>query len=117
MGPRVPGVSRHPGVENALRWLTPNPNLPDDLKVVSEAVHEAALELVEDIQTDSPELTSGLNLLVQAKDHLVRAKIIDKDARKQKPGYCEMCGEKLPEGEENFRYHGFSGNCPTKEEK
>lgn len=74
-------MSRHPGVENALRWLEPNPNLPDHLRTISEAVHEAALELVADIETDSPELTSGLNLLVQAKDHLVRAKILDKEKR------------------------------------
>lgn len=26
---------------------------------------------------------------------------------------CEICGETLPEGEEMFRYHGFSGNCPA----
>lgn len=25
---------------------------------------------------------------------------------------CELCGEPLPEGEEMFRYHGYSGPCP-----
>ena len=25
---------------------------------------------------------------------------------------CELCGEPLPAGEEMFKYHGFSGNCP-----
>lgn len=25
---------------------------------------------------------------------------------------CEICGEPMPEGEEMFRYHGFSGPCP-----
>lgn len=30
-----------------------------------------------------------------------------------KKGYCEICGEKMPEGEEMFRFHGYSGNCPS----
>lgn len=25
---------------------------------------------------------------------------------------CELCGELMPEGEEMFNYHGFSGPCP-----
>jgi hypothetical protein len=25
---------------------------------------------------------------------------------------CELCGEPMPEGEEMFKYHGMSGNCP-----
>lgn len=25
---------------------------------------------------------------------------------------CEICGEPMPEGEQSFRYHGFSGPCP-----
>lgn len=25
---------------------------------------------------------------------------------------CELCGEPLPAGEETFRYHGYSGDCP-----
>lgn len=32
---------------------------------------------------------------------------------------CGLCGEPMPEGEENFQYHGYSGPCPmppTKEE-
>lgn len=26
---------------------------------------------------------------------------------------CELCGEPMPKGEEVFRYHGYSGPCPT----
>ena len=26
---------------------------------------------------------------------------------------CELCGEPLPEGEEMFKYHGYSGSCPV----
>lgn len=25
---------------------------------------------------------------------------------------CKLCGEPMPEGEEMFMYHGFSGECP-----
>lgn len=25
---------------------------------------------------------------------------------------CELCGEPLPEGEQMFKYHGYSGPCP-----
>lgn len=30
---------------------------------------------------------------------------------------CELCGEPMPAGEEMFKYHGFSGPCPTAETK
>lgn len=26
---------------------------------------------------------------------------------------CELCGFPMPPGEEVFRYHGYSGPCPT----
>ncbi|HVJ09716.1 MAG TPA: hypothetical protein VM554_15165 [Acidisarcina sp.] len=25
---------------------------------------------------------------------------------------CELCGEPMPQGEEMFKYHGYSGGCP-----
>ena len=25
---------------------------------------------------------------------------------------CEVCGEPMPNGEEMFKFHGYSGNCP-----
>ena len=25
---------------------------------------------------------------------------------------CKLCGEAMPQGEEMFNYHGFSGPCP-----
>ena len=27
---------------------------------------------------------------------------------------CGLCGEPMPEGEEMFNYHGYSGPCPPK---
>lgn len=29
-----------------------------------------------------------------------------------RPGTCELCGEPMPPGEEMFKYHGYSGDCP-----
>lgn len=26
---------------------------------------------------------------------------------------CKLCGEPMPKGEEMFKYHGYSGPCPT----
>ena len=28
---------------------------------------------------------------------------------------CELCGEPMPDGEEMFKYHGYSGSCPKDE--
>lgn len=28
---------------------------------------------------------------------------------------CELCGQPMPEGEEMFKYHGLSGQCPVNE--
>lgn len=28
-------------------------------------------------------------------------------------GCCGLCGKPLPPGEEMFKYHGYSGPCPT----
>ena len=25
---------------------------------------------------------------------------------------CQICGEPMPPGEEMFKFHGYSGNCP-----
>lgn len=34
------------------------------------------------------------------------------EAPANKPATCELCGEPMPPGEEVFKYHGYSGNCP-----
>jgi hypothetical protein len=28
------------------------------------------------------------------------------------PGTCSICGEPMPDGEEMFKFHGYSGECP-----
>lgn len=65
---------RHPGVRDALQWLTFS-HLPEQLRPYSEPFYVAGVELVRTILTDSPELTTALNKLVEAKDSAVRAGI------------------------------------------
>jgi hypothetical protein len=28
-------------------------------------------------------------------------------------GFCSVCGQRMPVGEGMFRFHGYSGPCPT----
>jgi hypothetical protein len=67
-------AGRHPGVRDALQWLTYS-HLPPILRDYSAPFYAAAVQVITEIQTDSPELTTALNLLVQAKDSAVRAGI------------------------------------------
>lgn len=30
----------------------------------------------------------------------------------KKEALCKMCGQKMPDGEEMFNYHGYSCDCP-----
>lgn len=66
-------VGRHPGVRDALLWLT-YMHLPAALRKYSEPFFTAAVDLINEIE-DSPELTTALNELVEAKDSAVRAGI------------------------------------------
>lgn len=65
---------RHPGVRDALQWLTFS-HLPEALQYFSRPFYRAAVALVGQIPTDSPELTTALNKLIEAKDSAVRAGI------------------------------------------
>lgn len=65
---------RHAGVQYALQWLTFS-HLPKTLRVYSEPFYTAAVELVRTVLFDSPELTTALNKLIEAKDSAVRAGI------------------------------------------
>jgi len=35
-----------------------------------------------------------------------------KEAEQMEKVKCALCGEPMPAGEEMFKYHGYSGNCP-----
>jgi hypothetical protein len=65
---------RHPGVQSALQWLT-FAHLPESLQRFSRPFYETAVILVITVKTDSPELTTALNKLIEAKDSAVRAGI------------------------------------------
>jgi hypothetical protein len=65
---------RHPGVQSALQWLTYR-HLPETLTEYSRPFYRAAILLLIAIPTDSPELTTALNKLIEAKDSAVRAGI------------------------------------------
>jgi hypothetical protein len=71
---------RHPGVRDALQWLTYS-HLPPALRAFSEPFYAAAVDLVLVVGTDSPELSSALNHLIAAKDSAVRAGIKHQQGR------------------------------------
>lgn len=72
-------ADRRPEVVELLRWLEPNPRLPD------LALHQA--QLIEETASrglvhlgDGPELTAALRKLLEAKDCLVRQALADQEA-------------------------------------
>lgn len=65
---------RHPGIRDGLQWLT-YAHLPAALQQYSEIFYQAAVDLINRITTDSPELTTAINGLIAAKDSAMRAGI------------------------------------------
>lgn len=65
---------RHAGIRDGLQWLT-FAHLPEQLQKFSKPFYSAAVQLIQTITTDSPELTTSLNTLIAAKDSAVRAGI------------------------------------------
>jgi len=68
--------ARHFSVEEKLRWLEPNPNLPPHLHVIAAQFQALAMALLRQVE-DSPQLTLALQHLIDAKDCAVRAKIAE----------------------------------------
>lgn len=66
-------IGRHPSTVQLLRWLDPNPNLPDDQRAISQVFAGAAETLLQRISVDGPELTTALRKMIEAKDCAVRA--------------------------------------------
>lgn len=67
-------AGRHPGVQTALAWLAFT-HLPVTLQRLSRPIYAAACDLLARIASDSAELVTALNRLVEAKDWMVRAGI------------------------------------------
>lgn len=74
-------ANRHPSVQEKCRWLEPNPNLPDGaLARVAVVLRDARDRLLAELG-DGPQLTIGLQHLVDAKDCAVRQAIADSGER------------------------------------
>jgi hypothetical protein len=70
-------ASRHPATQEKMRWLTPNPHLPDGApSIVSAMCFDLGMGLLEKVG-DGPQLTIGLQFLIAAKDAAVRQAIAD----------------------------------------
>lgn len=67
--------NRNPSVVNLMRWLTPNPNLPDGLPADISREFQRFANTMSSALPDSQELSAGLRKLLEAKDCLVRAAI------------------------------------------
>lgn len=71
--------ARHPSTQEKMRWLTPNPSLPDGApSIVSAMCFDFGAALVEKLG-DGPQLTIGLQRVIDAKDALVRQAIADSE--------------------------------------
>lgn len=68
-------AGRHPGVVHAMAWLAFS-HLPVTLQDAARPFYQTGAELITVIRTDSAELTTALNKLVEAKDAAVRSKIL-----------------------------------------
>lgn len=67
----------HPSTQAILQYFTWE-HLPPHLQPVSQAIGEVAVKLAHDLPS-SPELTMGLRKLLEAKDCLVRAALVQTD--------------------------------------
>jgi hypothetical protein len=69
--------SRHPATQEKLRWLVPNPALPEGVPLmVAAELGDAGFALARRVK-DGPQLTIALQRLIDAKDAAVRQAIAD----------------------------------------
>jgi hypothetical protein len=72
---RVNLVHRHPATAHILGLLASD-HLPPKLRAISGPIEDLAHALTAELE-DGPELTNGLRHLLDAKDSLVRQRVID----------------------------------------
>lgn len=65
---------RHPSIRDGLQWLT-HTHLFVPLSTIAAPFYRAAVQLLWEISTDSPELTTTINQLIAARDTAIRAAI------------------------------------------
>lgn len=70
---------RHPSVSEKCRWLEPNPNLPEGAPAMVADVFKDARDRLLSLTGDGPQLTLGLQHLIDAKDCIVRQAIADSE--------------------------------------
>jgi hypothetical protein len=72
-------TSRHPSTQEKMRWLVPNPKLPEGTpKQVSEEFWAMGITVTR-LLKDGPQLTIALQRLIDAKDAAVRQAITDSE--------------------------------------
>jgi hypothetical protein len=70
-------AERHPATQEKMRWLTPNPHLPQGTpSIVSAMFYDLGTGLLEQVG-DGPQLTIALQFLIAGKDAAVRQAIAD----------------------------------------
>lgn len=79
-------VSRHPSTLHMARMLRPNVNLKNEFRIISQMVAELAQDMIETLP-DSPELTSGLRKLLEAKDCFVRCAVLQEQGPEMNVDY------------------------------
>ena len=70
---------RHQDTREKARWLDPNPNLPAGAPATVAVAFAALRDELLNLVHDGPQLTIGLQRLVDAKDAAVRQAIADSD--------------------------------------
>lgn len=75
--PEKPDFSdRHPSVQEVVEWFEYDHLTNQTLKLLSEACHDLAVDMVDKLG-DHPQLTKGLQHLLEAKDCFVRAGVAE----------------------------------------
>jgi hypothetical protein len=70
-------ADRHPATQEKMRWLTPNPRLQEGPPaIVSAMFYDLGVALLGKV-ADGPQLTIGLQRLIDAKDAVVRQAVAD----------------------------------------
>lgn len=70
----------HPATQNLLRWLKPNPQLPERQRRVAEVCESVAEHMTQGgLCAEGAELSTGLRKLLEAKDCFVRASLEAED--------------------------------------
>lgn len=64
--------ARHPSTEHVLQFFAFDHLANDELRQISGRCHDLAFDMADDLPS-SPELTTGLRKLLEAKDCFVRA--------------------------------------------